>query len=71
MLEYVLEGGDNAKPFVYSNTNLILARFEDGMHQVLGARTRVPRRRTVRSNQMEDFEYSQTRSNMQTSEGEW
>ncbi len=63
-----LQGGDSAQPVIQGNRDLILTGFDDHMHQVFGSRTRVPCRCTVRSNQMEDFEYSQ-RSNMQTSEG--
>lgn len=71
VLEYVVEGGDNAKPIVQrSNTDLILTGFDDHMHQVHGSRTRVPRSRTVRSNRMDDFEYSIVRPNLQTTEGD-
>eukprot|EP00584_Thalassiosira_punctigera_P026082 CAMPEP_0172578128 /NCGR_PEP_ID=MMETSP1067-20121228/138579_1 /TAXON_ID=265564 ORGANISM="Thalassiosira punctigera, Strain Tpunct2005C2" /NCGR_SAMPLE_ID=MMETSP1067 /ASSEMBLY_ACC=CAM_ASM_000444 /LENGTH=298 /DNA_ID=CAMNT_0013370821 /DNA_START=195 /DNA_END=1091 /DNA_ORIENTATION=+ len=69
VLEYVVEGGANAKPIISSNKDLIDAGFE--MTQVYGSSVRVPRRRTVRSNQMSDFEYSGTRSSLQTSEGDW
>ena len=47
ILEYVVEGGDNAIPIVSSNNALIFAGFDDSMYQVHGSRTRVPRRRTV------------------------
>ena len=46
-------------------------QFDDHMHQVHGSRTRVPRSRTVRSNRMDDFEYSIVRPNLQTTEGDW
>ena len=71
VLEYVIEGGDNAKSIIQSNQDLILTGFDEHMHQVIGRRTRAPRQRTVRSNRNEDFEYSSTRDNMQTTEGDW
>ena len=67
--EYVVEGGDNAMPFVQSNYNLLCTGFENGMHQVEGEKVRDPRQRTVRSYQRDDFEYSIPR--LQTTEGEW
>lgn len=66
-LEYIIEGGDNAKPFVCSNHALLLTDINDSVNQVTGSRVRVTRRRTVRSNQLEGFDYS-LRSNLQTSE---
>ena len=66
----IVEGGDNATPIFQSNKDLILTEFDEHMHQVFGSRTRVPRRRTVKSNQMDDFEYLQ-RSNLQTTEEDW
>ena len=71
MLEYVVEGGDNAKPIVQGNRDLVLTEFDDQMHQVYGSRTRVPRCRTVRSNMRQEFEYSLPRSDLQTTEGDW
>ena len=71
ILEYVLAGGDNAMPIVSSNHALILAGFDDNMNQVHGSRTRVPRRRTVRSNNTDDSLYSVAMQNLQTSEGDW
>ena len=53
-----------------SNRDVILTDFDEHMHQVFGSRTRVPCCRNVRSNQMDDFDYSQ-RINLQTSEGYW
>ena len=38
--------------------------------RVLGANVRVPRRRNILSNQMEDFEYT-SRQSLQTTEGDW
>ena len=70
-LEYIVEGGENTKPFVMSNDSLLLVGFDDDMHQVLGTRVRAPRRRTVRSNQNDDFEYTSTRQSLQTTEGDW
>ena len=70
-LEYEVEGGENAKPFVVSNDGLLLVVNEGDMHQVLGSRVRAPRRRTVRSNQSDDFEYTSTRASLQTTEGDW
>ena len=71
ILEYVIEGGDNAIPIVSSNNALIFAGFDDSMYQVHGSRTRVPRRRTVRSNHMEDSLYLVARQSLQTTEGDW
>ena len=69
-LEYQIENGDDAKPLVQSNSTLLWTGIDDNMHQVLGTRVRVPRRRTTRSNQMDDFEYT-TRQSLQTTEGNW
>lgn len=66
-LEYVIEGGDNAQPFVCSNHSLLLTGINESVNQVTGSRVRVTRRRTVRSNQLEGFDYGM-RSNLQTSE---
>eukprot|EP00957_Ditylum_brightwellii_P028002 2114995-Ditylum_brightwellii.AAC.1 len=41
------------------------------MHQVLGMRTRAPRECTIRSNCMEDSQYSSGRDSLQTTEGDW
>lgn len=71
-MEYVVEGGDNAQPFVCSNATLLYTDFEEQMHQVVGSRVRVPRQRTIWSNRMDDYDYSgSTRLSLQTSEGEW
>jgi hypothetical protein len=70
VLEYIVEGGDNAIPFIQSNSGLLLVVPEEHIIRVLGQNVRVSRRRTVRSNQMDDFEYA-TRQSLQTSEGEW
>ena len=70
ILEYVVEGGDNAIPIVSSNADLIHAGFDDNMHHVHGSRTRVPRRRTFRSNRREEYRYV-GRQSLQTSEGDW
>ena len=56
---------------VQSNNDLVLAGFDDGMHQVHGSRTQVPRRRTVRENRMDSFGLLPERTNLQTSEGDW
>ena len=69
-MEYEIEGGANSTPFVNNNRDLVLTDINGMVHQVMGRRVRVPRRRTVRSNQSDDFEYSQ-RPNLQTSEGEF
>lgn len=69
-LEYKVEGGDNTKPFVVSNNSLLLAGFDNDMHQVVGSRVRAPRRHTVRPNQYDDFEYT-SRASLQTTEGDW
>jgi serine/threonine-protein kinase RIO1 len=71
ILEYHVEGGDNAQPIVQSNNKLSLTGFDEHMHQVFGTRTCVPRQRSVRSNRLEDFEYSLPRQNLQTTKGDW
>ena len=72
MLEYVVEGGANAKPVVQrSNSTLLYAVPDEHINQVLGSRVRAPRQRTIRSNRMDDFDYSSARSNLQTTEGDW
>ena len=71
ILEYVVAGGDNAIPIVSSNSDLIYVGFDDNMHQVHGSRTRVPRRRTIRSNRTENSLYSVARQSLQTTEGDW
>ncbi len=70
VIAYVLEGGDNPKPIVQNNRDLIITDFDEHVHQVFISRTLVPHWHSVRSNQMDGFEYSQ-RSNLQTSEGDW
>ena len=71
ILEYIVEGGDNAHPIVQSNRDLILTGFDKHIHQVIGTRTRAPRQQTVRSNRMQDFQYSSGRESLQTTEGDW
>ena len=58
-------------PIVQSNNDLVLVGFDESMHQVHGSRTRVPRRRTVRSNCMDDFGLLPATVNLQTTEGDW
>jgi hypothetical protein len=70
VLEYEIEGGANAMPLVNSNQYLLFVVPDEQVVRVLGMNVRVPRRRNVRSNQSDDFEYS-ARSSLQTSEGEW
>jgi hypothetical protein len=70
ILEYEIEGGENAKPLVNSNSSLICVVPNEQVVRVVGMNVRVPRRRRVQSNQMDDFEYS-TRQSLQTTEGEW
>ena len=60
----------NAKPLVNRNSYSICVVPNEQIVRVVGMNVRVPRRRRVRSNQMDDFEYS-TRQNLQTTEGEW
>ena len=55
---------------VQSNSSLLVVAHDEHMTRVLGNIFRVPRRRAVRSNQSDDFEWT-TRQNLQTSEGEW
>ena len=62
---------DTTLPVVQSNCELVLAGFDDQMHQVHGSRTRVPRRRTVWSNHMDSFGLLPSRSSLQTTEGDW
>ncbi len=72
VLEYIIEDGEDTKPLVQSNKDLILTGFDKNMHQVYGARACVTRQHSVRSSRMDDFEYSEgTRSTMQTAQGEW
>jgi hypothetical protein len=58
VLEYVIEGGENAVPFIQSHLGLLLVVPGENINRVIGQNVRVPRRRTVRSNQMDDFEYT-------------
>ena len=71
ILEYVIAGEDSAIPIVSSNSDLIYVGFDDNMHQVHGSRTRVPRRRTIRSNRTENSLHSVARQSLQTTEGDW
>ena len=54
-----------------SNNDLVLVGFDESMHQVHGSRTRVPRRRTVKANRMDDFGLLPATVNLQTTEGDW
>ncbi len=47
VLEYIIEDGEDAKPLVQNNKNLILTGFDKNMHQVYGTRARVPRQHSV------------------------
>ena len=67
MLEYVAYTG---APVVQRNSDLVYAGFDEYMHQVHGSRIRVPRRRTVRSNRIDDFGLLPERVNLKTSEGD-
>jgi hypothetical protein len=53
--EYIIEDGEDAKPLVQSNKDLILTRFDKNMHQVYGTRARVPRQCSVQSSRMDDL----------------
>eukprot|EP00984_Skeletonema_dohrnii_P024295 scaffold13403_cov120-Skeletonema_dohrnii-CCMP3373.AAC.2 len=66
-LEYVIEKAE-PDPIVNNNKELLHAGFP--MTQVIGSRSRVPRRRNVRSIQSDDYEYD-TPASLQTSEGHW
>jgi hypothetical protein len=66
-LEYVIEKTE-PDPIVNNNKELLHAGFI--MTQVIGSRSRVPRRRNVRSIQNDDYEYD-TPASLQTSEGHW
>jgi len=63
-LVYVIER-EESKPIVNNNRELLHAGFP--MTQVLGSRSRVPRRRNVRSVQNDDYEYD-TPASLQTTE---
>ena len=64
--EYVLEANP---PCVQTNCELVLADFD--MHQVTGRVTCVPRTRSVRAHHMDAFGRLSSRSNLQTTEGDW
>jgi hypothetical protein len=66
-LEYVIEKTE-PDPIVNNNKELLHAGFI--MTQVIGSRSRVPRRRNVRSIQNDDYEYD-TPASLQTNEGHW
>ncbi len=42
VLEYIIEDGEDAKPLVQNNKELILTGFDKNMHQVYGTRACVP-----------------------------
>ena len=65
VIEFVI---DKNPPIVQSNSDLVLVGFDEYMHQVHGSRTHIPRRRTFRSNHMDDFGLLLARVNLQTSE---
>lgn len=67
LLEYVIEKTE-PDPIVNNNKELLHAGFS--MTQVVGSRSRVPRRRNVRSIQNDDYAYD-TPASLQTSEGHW
>ena len=56
---------------MHSNIYLVLVGFDEYMHQEHGSITRVPRRRTVRSNCMDDFGLFPERVNLHTYERDW
>ena len=62
---------DDNPPIVHSNIYLVLVGFDEYMHQEHGSITRVPRRRTVRSNCMDDFGLFPERVNLHTYERDW